>query len=164
MIAYAGILIALNVILTRFVSIPLGQILRISIGQVPVILSGLWLGPLIGGITGAAGDLIGCLFSGYVPVPLITVSAALMGIIPGVFKAFIVKAAPGKRRFWRLLLIIAGSMLVTSQGITAAGLSLFYGLSFKAVWISRLPQTALLCAVNTFLVNLIFSRIRPSLS
>jgi ECF transporter S component (folate family) len=51
-LAYAGALIALNVILTRFVSIPIGQIFRISIGAVPIILASLWLGPVAGGICG----------------------------------------------------------------------------------------------------------------
>ena len=81
-LAYAGALIALNVILTRFVSIPIGQIFRISIGAVPIILASLWLGPVAGGICGFLGDLIGCAVGGYAPNPLISVSSVMVGVLP----------------------------------------------------------------------------------
>ena len=82
-LAAGGVLIALNVVLSRLVSIPIGNAFRISLGSVPIILSGLWLGPLAGGICGAAGDLMGCLVAGYAPNPFITASTVLMGVIPG---------------------------------------------------------------------------------
>ncbi len=156
----AGVLIALNVILTRLVSIPVGQILRITVGQVPVILAGVWFGPVIGGITGAAGDLIGCAVSGYVPNPFISLSAALMGVIPGLFRNYIRSGAGGPRRFARILAVVGPAMLLTSQGFTVLGLHLVYGVPFRAAWVTRLPQTAFLCVINSLLCETILSRVR----
>lgn len=85
----AGMLIAISVILTRFFSlmIPLVGLpaLRIGFGDIPVIISGMLFGPIVGGLTGIVSDLLG-----YVINPMggayfigFTLSAALRGVIPG---------------------------------------------------------------------------------
>ena len=159
-LAYAGVLVAMNVVLTRLAAIPIGPILRITVGSVPIILAGLWLGPVAGGLSGAAGDLIGCVISGFAPNPLITLSAALTGILPALFRPFIMGRSAGVRRFLRLLLVLAGTMLVTSQGTTVLGLALIYGLPMRETWVARLPQSAFLCVLNSFLTELLLSRVR----
>ncbi len=158
--AYVGMLTAMNVVLSRLVAVPVGLTLRISAGPVPVILSGLWLGPLAGGITGAAGDLIGCALNGYAPNPLITVSSVLTGVIPALFVRFIFRDRRFYVRFLRLFAVLACTMMITSQGFSVLGLSVMYGLPFRATWLSRLPQTAFLCVMNSFLVCLIYSKVR----
>ena len=155
-LAYAGVLIAMNVVLSRLVSIPIGNLFRISIAHVPIILCGLWLGPVIGGISGAAGDLIGCLFMGYTPNPFLTVSVCLVGMIPAFLKPYITSAKPGRQRFLRYILVIGLTMLITSQGLTTLGLSVMYGMPFKAAFISRLPQSAALCVLNSFLADILY--------
>lgn len=159
-IACAGVLIALNVILTRFFSVPIGQIFRISAGYVPVILAGLLLGPVTGGITGGAGDLIGCAVSGYVPNPLVFVSSVLVGVIPGLFRRFVDGGQPGVRRFLRILAVLAVTMLVTAQGFTVLGLGLMYGLDVKAVWVARLPQTGAVLGADAGLTWVLYGRLK----
>ena len=90
-LAYAGVLIAMNVVLVRVVAINIGPDLRITVGNVPVILASLWFGPVIGAACGGLGDLIGCILSGYAPIPLLLVSSVLTGFLPYFFKKFIVK-------------------------------------------------------------------------
>ena len=158
-LAYAGALIALNVILTRFVSIPIGQIFRISIGAVPIILASLWLGPVAGGICGFLGDLIGCAVGGYAPNPLISVSSVMVGMLPFCMKGLIAAKRRGIEGYLRFLLMCAGTFLITSQGLTVAGLSLMYGLPFVPTFISRIPQTAALAALDAFLVQLLYVRL-----
>ena len=158
-LTYAGVLIAMNVLLTRFVSIPVGQVLRFSAGAVPVILSGLMLGPVTGAITGAIGDLIGCAVSGYAPNPLITLSSALYGLIPALFAPVIKRSRPGLKRFMVILGVVFVTMIITSQGVHVLGLSLLYGMPAKAVFISRIPQTLFLLVINTFLTDIIYSRV-----
>ena len=120
-LAMSGVLIALNVVLSRLVSIPVGNTLRISVAQVPVILSGLWFGPLIGGLTGMLGDLIGSALNGYAPNPLITLSSTLVGIIPTLFLPWIRKnAASPVRSYLRFLPVVALTMLITSLGVSAS--------------------------------------------
>ncbi len=158
-LAYAGVFIAMNIVLSRLVSIPIGPTLRISIGSVPIILSGLFLGPFLGGASGAAGDLLGCAISGYAPNPLLTLSAVLMGILPSLFRNFIANGK-GINGYLRVLAVLAFTMLLTSQGTTTLGLALMYGMSFWPTFIMRLPQTCLLLIVNSFLVTILYSRVR----
>lgn len=79
----AGILAAMGVILQRFsISLPL---VRIGIGPVPTIVSGLLLGPVLGGATGLVKDLAGFLLAPPASgsfFPPITVIQMLYGILP----------------------------------------------------------------------------------
>lgn len=165
-LTYAGVLIALNIVLSKFVSIPIGPTLRLSVSQVPLILAGIWLGPVTGGLCGLAGDMLGCLVSGYAPNPFITVTAVIMGVVPALFTPFIRGAAPGTTyrdrllRLGRIMLVLAGCMLLGSQGSTTLGLSLLYGNPFRVLWLSRLPQSLLLLVVNSLLTELLLTRIR----
>ena len=78
-----ALLIALDIILTRFLSINT-QFLRISLGMIPVALAGVIFGPVWGGVCGAAGDLLGMLiFPSGAYFPGFTLTAALTGIIYG---------------------------------------------------------------------------------
>ncbi|WP_130838108.1 folate family ECF transporter S component [Lachnoclostridium sp. Marseille-P6806] len=159
-LAYAGVLIAMNVVLSRLVSIPIGHSLRISVSSVPVMLGGLWLGPVFGGAIGFVGDMLGCAFSGYAPNPLITCSAVLTGVIPGLLGSFIRKGASVQGKLLRLLPVVAGMMMITSQGFTTLGISVMYRLPFGATWLTRIPQTLLLIPLNAFLTAVFYDRVR----
>ena len=67
--AFAGVIIAMNIVLARLVAINIGPTLRITVSQTPVYLAGFWFGPVVGGICGFLGDLIGSLLQGYAPNP-----------------------------------------------------------------------------------------------
>lgn len=167
-LAIAGVLVAMNIVLSKFIAIPIGDSLRITVSSVPIILAGIWLGPLAGGCCGFLGDFLGCLVSGYAPNPFISVSAILMGVLPALLlKLFRVrggkttenKAAAFAFMYLRFLAAIALTMLVTSQGITTYGLAVMYGRPFGAQWLLRLPQSVLLVFVNSLLTCLLYTRI-----
>ena len=62
-IAYTGLFIAISIILTRFFSgnITIAGIyaLRLTFGEIPIILNGLLLGPVFGAACGILSDIIG---------------------------------------------------------------------------------------------------------
>ena len=62
-LVYLAIFVALAVIFTRILSFrfTIGGIegIRIGLGALPIILSGLIFGPLAGGIVGALSDVLG---------------------------------------------------------------------------------------------------------
>ena len=121
-IAMYGMLIALNVILTRYASIRIGgdgtEAVRIGFGGYPVIFAGIVFGPLAGGIIGAVGDLIGMMVSPMGAfMPHFTLVAALTGIIPGL--AMLVFRDPkAKTNFAKLLFAIALGQIITSVFMT----------------------------------------------
>ena len=51
-------LIAMQIILARFLSIQASDTLRISFESIPVILAGMWLGPIPGAIVAVVADFL----------------------------------------------------------------------------------------------------------
>ena len=79
-IVTTALLIALDVILTRFLSIQT-QFLRIGFGFLPVAVAGIAYGPFWGAVTGAVGDILGMII--YPPAeyfPGFTLTALLTGV------------------------------------------------------------------------------------
>ncbi len=92
-ITLSGLFIALSVILQRFLVIPFGtpSLYRLSLGNVPIIMASLFLGPIYGGIVGAASDLLGAtLFpvGNLLVWPII--SSTLYGVVPWLFLKLII--------------------------------------------------------------------------
>ncbi|RCX20129.1 ECF transporter S component (folate family) [Anaerobacterium chartisolvens] len=80
-----GLLISIEVILTRFLSIQT-PILRIGLGFIPIALSAMLFGPLAGALTGALADITGMMvFPQGAYFPGFTLSACLTGFVYGIF-------------------------------------------------------------------------------
>ncbi|MDH8677225.1 folate family ECF transporter S component [Fusibacter bizertensis] len=94
-IVKAALLATISIVLTRFLSLMLvlGGLpaLRVGVGSIPLIMSGMMFGPVVGGITGVVADIVGYMINpmGGTYFPGFTVSAALYGVIAGIlFKTF----------------------------------------------------------------------------
>lgn len=84
-LAIIGMLIALDIIFTRFWMIQTPQI-RISLGFFAIALIGMLYGPIIGGIAAGLSDIIGWSIAPYAPFfPGFTLTAVLLGVIFGYF-------------------------------------------------------------------------------
>lgn len=83
----AAIFVAMNIILSRLGAIMLfnGSV-RFSFGNIPLILSGLVLGPGAGAMTGGIADLLGFFINSHGGAfhPGFTLSSILTGTIPGI--------------------------------------------------------------------------------
>ena len=78
---------ALSVILTRLFSfiLPIGGLptIRIGFGSIPITLSGILFGPVIGGLVGLGADVIGVMVNPQGAFhPGFTLSSVLQGVIP----------------------------------------------------------------------------------
>lgn len=113
---YISLLIALNIVLGRVTSIrvPMAGIegVRIGFGGLPIIFSGIALGPLAGGIVGGVGDVIGYWINPMGQyMPHFTLTAALTGIIPGLILRPLKKS---EYTFWQLVIAIGIGQTITS--------------------------------------------------
>jgi ECF transporter S component (folate family) len=109
-ITISGFLIALNIVLSRFITIP-GII---NFGGFPIIFAGIVLGPVIGGIVGAVGDIVSFIIKPTGSfMPHFVLTSALTGIIPGILMN-IPKADVHKFSFWRIFLCIFVGQVTTS--------------------------------------------------
>ena len=114
-IVFAAVLVAMNLVLSRVLAINIGSTLRITVSATPIYLASLWFGPLVGGICGGLGDLLGCLIQGYAPNPLILVSSVLAGVIPAVFKKYVFR---DKVNTWKIAVMLIVHGIVGSLGFT----------------------------------------------
>ena len=137
--AFAGVIIAMNIVLARLVAINIGPTLRITVSQTPVYLAGFWFGPVVGGICGFLGDLIGSLLQGYAPNP-------------GVFRHVMEK----KPELWKVLGVLAIHGVVGALGFTCIGLHIYYGTPWSVLYATRIVQTIMLTAVNSVLVFFLY--------
>ena len=98
---------------------------RVTFENLPIIMSGILYGPIIGGVVGVLTDLISYLLSSqaYPPNLIVTLGAAVSGIVAGLVAKFIIK------KKGRAQIIVAGSLshLVASMIIKSIGLYQFYG-------------------------------------
>lgn len=84
-IAFIGLFIAIEIILTRFLSIQT-PIVRIGFTFLPIALSAIMFGPIFAGITAALADIVGMmLFPSGAFFPGFTISALLTGFLYGWF-------------------------------------------------------------------------------
>lgn len=155
-IAYAGLLIAISIILTRVLSgnILLGgvSILRLSFGQVPIYISGMLLGPAYGAISGALADLIGYPLNPLGPYfPGFTLSGAVSGLIPGLFSRY-VKREPS---WLRLLSVIALTEFTASVVLNTVWLHILTGKAVFAIAASTLISRILLVPVHATIVKFV---------
>lgn len=125
-----------------------GGLFRITFENLPIILSGILFGPIVGGIVGCATDLISYLLSSqiYPPNLIVTLGAALIGVISGVVSRC-VKEGRGRIVASCTLAHLVGSVVVKS-----AGLFMFYG--WAIMW--RIPLYAVIATVETILICLLY--------
>ncbi len=147
-----ALLTALGVIFGGLLSIPAVPLggsysLKIGIGVLPVIISGVLYGPLYGGMVGGLTDLIqALLFPKGAYVPWFTIVGIGFGLIPGLF--FIKRNKP---TFCRLLIAITAGQLICSVGLNTWLLTALYALPWQLVYV-RLVNQLIMIPLYTVLV------------
>lgn len=146
-------LIALEIILTRFLSINL-PIVRIGFGFLPVALSGILFGPLWSGLGYVVGDILGMLiFPSGAYFPGFTLSAFLTGVIYGFF--FYKKEITFKRAFFASATVLT---LITVC-LNTVWLSILLGKGVYALLPPRLIEACIMVFVQTITIPLVSNRI-----
>ncbi|MDY0234597.1 MAG: folate family ECF transporter S component [Gudongella sp.] len=156
----AGFLVAISIVMTRFVYImlPLAgiQALRISFGDVPLMLSGILFGPLVGGLTGLAADLIGFLINPMGPYyPGFTLSSILWGVLPGLI--FIVlrgkKSFEKSLSFRNIVIAVAITAILVSLILNTYWLSILYGKGFLILLPPRFVATLISIPIHSMVIR-----------
>ncbi len=128
-----AIFAAMSIVLGKFLQIPIGDSIRISFENLPIMLASFMFGPIYGGACGLVADLLGCVLRGYSIIPLITVAAFLMGVIPGTLTRYVF------RKDKTPYVIISGmiSHVVCSMAIKTFALHTVYGMAYEVLIPSR---------------------------
>ena len=126
----------------------LGSGLRITFENLPIILSGIMFGPIVGGCVGCLADLLSCLFSGQTPLPFVLVGSISVGVMAGIGSKFIVrKNGVLKLIVSEVLAHLVGSMIIKT-------IALYY--IFGAVVLFRIPMSIGIAAVEIVLLCIMY--------
>lgn len=151
---------AISIILARFMVIWLTNSVRISFGNIPIMLAGMLFGPLAGGLTGAVADILGAsVFSGYGWYPPLTIPVVLAGIIPALLKPVFLK----KVNIWRIYLVVTITNIVVSIGLTTLLLSGLYGTGFFELLVVRAPISLVVTIVEGLAIYILYGRLKKNL-
>ena len=123
-LCFAAILAAMSLVLGKFLQIPhpFQEFIRISFENLPVLLAGISMGPIVGALVGAVADLLGCVLYGYSINPIVTLGAASVGLISGFLARYVVK----KSLLAQVTVSVSLAHLVGSVLIKSAGLAAWY--------------------------------------
>lgn len=149
-ICLGGILAALSIVFGKLLAFNIGELFRISLENLPIILGGIFLGPIYGMIVGMVADLVGCLIVGYTVNPLITLGAMAVGLVSGV----VAKMLHGEKRI-RAFLSVFLSHLIGSVLIKSAGLSWFYGTDYLTLLGYRCINYAAIVAIEYTIIYIL---------
>lgn len=136
-----GVLIAINVVLSRFVSIQAWN-LRIGFGFLPVVIAAIMLGPIKAGIVAAMADVLGAtLFPAGTFFPGFTLTAFLIGVVYGIFLY-------KKQSKWKVFIAVGIHQCILSLFLNTLWISILYGSPYWPLFATRLMQTAILIPVE----------------
>jgi len=149
----SAMLIAISVVIGIFCKTLLnfgGGLFRVTFENLPIIMSGIMFGPVIGGLVGAATDIISYLLSPqiYAINLTVTVGAAAVGIVSGFFARYVFK----KHGYVRLIFPAAFAHVVGSMIIKPIGLYQFYGIA--VLW--RIPLYFLIAPLEILVLCLLY--------
>ena len=152
-----AMLSALIVIVARFCAIPINEGLRLGFDSIPVLLAGIWLGPIPAAIVGGLADVVGTLINSYGGpyFPPMTVTPMLVGIVAGVMAKCVFK---GELNFWKLAVTVIVSDVIGNIFYGSLALSWYYQIildmpqqTFIVVFLMRLTKL-ITVATDTVLV------------
>ncbi|WP_455539994.1 folate family ECF transporter S component [Terrisporobacter sp.] len=148
-----SLLIAIEVILTRFCSINT-PIVRIGFGFLPIAIIAMMYGPLSAGIAYALGDILGMmLFSSGSFFPGFTLTAFLTGIVYGAFLY-------NKPKTWpRIIGAVLTVCLVINLGLDTYWLSILMGKGYIALLPTRIIKSVLMIPVQTLIIGIIWKKV-----
>ena len=153
MLVFLGLLVALEIVLNRFLSINAWN-LKIGFNFVPIAVGGILFGPIGGGIVGALGDFLGAILFPIGPYfPGFTVTSFLFGVVFGLF-------LHKKQTTPNIIFAVLINQCLLSQCLNTLWISIAYGSPYGPLFISRLVQTGVLIVVQFVVLRLIAAPIK----
>ncbi len=162
-LALLGILAAASVILGKFLQIRIGDTIRISLENLPIIFAGILFGPVSGAAVGIVADLVGCVAVGYAINPIITAGAAIVGLAAGF--AAMPHLGDLTRSYPKVLLPTASAHIVGSMIAKTVGLHIAFATPWAALLSTRIPIYIVNIAAESVLIYVLLKSeaIRASL-
>ncbi len=151
-LVHVGLLIAIEVVLSRFCSISTPYV-KIGFGFVPIAVCAMMLGPLWAGVMAALADFLGAILFPIGPYfPGFTACAFLTGVV---FGLFLYREATGAKSWGKVLGAVAVNQLVISLLINTLWISLLYGTPYVALLPTRILQCCILIPLQVVVLRVL---------
>lgn len=151
-----GMLTALSIVLTRLLGFYLTPQLRFSLGNIPIILAGVWLGPVAGGVVGAVSDIVGSyMLSPMGWYPPLTISPFIMGLTAGISGHLLLK----KFNIGRMALVVFITNLLSSILCATYVLAGMSNMDYFALLAVRGPFYVGMCVLDTAVAYILCKRL-----
>ncbi len=178
MLVTLSVLVALQVVLTRFCSFNAWNV-RIGLGFTALVIAAIFYGPVAAAIVGGLGDLIGSLAFPTGPYfPGFTLTQVLMGLVLGfaLYKKYSVPSVgaqgsiPDKATFIipnvsmsqlaRIVIAVLINQCVLSLFMNTMWISLLYGSSFTGLLSTRAMQAAVTAPIQIIIITVLMGILR----
>ncbi len=161
-------LIAIQIVLARYLAVQVSATLRISFETIPLALAGMWLGPLAGVLVALISDILGTIIYGYgAYFPLISLGPMAFALICGLSARYLFRSSLSETRdAWKVIATVIVAGIVNSFGIGLVTTTLYqmivvgkegtFAVLAAANFATRLttkPLTIVASALVVFLVN-----------
>jgi ECF transporter S component (folate family) len=154
-----AIFIALQIVLARFAGIQVSEGLRVSFEAIPIILAGIWLGPMAGFLVGFLSDFVGTIISGYGVYFLpLAITPILNGVLPGLCYRYIFKE---NLNLVKCIVMVVVTEIISSLILGTYALTWYFQLfvpnkqaTFVILFVPRLTKFVTI-AFDTFVVWLV---------
>ncbi len=147
-LAVCAFLVALSIVCGKFLAIPVGEILRFSFENLPILFAGLAFGPVAGILVGVSADLLGCVLRGYAVNPWVTAGAVAIGLVAGVGGVLLRRYPQGVQ----VALTVLVAHLVGSVAVKTIGLSAYYAFPLWELMLWRLLNYVIVGGVEAVLL------------
>ena len=147
-LAVCAFLVALSIVCGKFLAIPVGEILRFSFENLPILFAGLAFGPAAGVMVGVTADLLGCVLRGYAVNPWVTAGAVLIGLLAGLGGGCLRRLPLGIR----VAVVTALAHLIGSVMVKTIGLSVYYAFPLWELMLWRLLNYVLIGGAEAVLL------------
>ena len=152
---------AIGAVFKAFVSVDLFfggmKISALSLMALPVLLAGIYFGPLAGGMVGFFAEFAGYMMlptGGYNPV--FSIVAALVGVIAGLFYR-----RSKQVKLWKTVALVALTEVLCSGLLTTLTIHLFFGVPIIALLPARGVGILIKIPLLIVTVMLLAERLRP---
>lgn len=148
-----ALLVALEIILTRFLSINT-PFLRIGFGFLPIAMIGILYGPLWAGASYALGDILGMLIFPSGPFfPGFTISAFLTGLVYGMF----LHRKPVSRK--RVLMASGIVCILINLCLDTLWLYILMGQGVLPLIPARITKAAVMLAIQVIVIPIVWKKL-----
>ena len=156
-----GLLCAMQIVLARFVVIPVGDMMRFSMSFIPVVIAARRFGIVGSAAVYGVGDLLGAIVfpTGGAFFPGYTLTAAIAGIIYGIFLRPTKKEETKQALIIKIILSAVSTQLFCSLLLNGYWRAFQTGIPYTAVLVTRIPQCLIMSVVQSVFMILFLQKI-----